>query len=689
MLKITDLEWMYKNIITSRLIDDTEIKMKQLSQAFFQISSAGHEGIQTAAAFVLRPGHDQFLCYYREKAICLGLGVTPYEMLCQANGNLGDTASLGRQMPANMGNSALNIVSRSSCTGSQFLQACGVAQAVDILSLTEEAPSDAITYVSCGDGTVAQGEFWEGISTASINKLRVLFMVQDNGYAISTPTWVGTPGGSISEALKKFPGLKVFQVDGNCPIESTKVMQKARKYLLEKNEPVLIHAKVTRAYSHSLSDDQKFYKSDKELKEDKKNDVIDIFTKYLIKEKKFSKKELDEFQKEVNEQVMEARKKALNTPWPKSESSCDFLYSDEVDIRDKNIFSEEENIVSSEELPMAKAINSVLKSELATNSRMMVFGQDIADFSDTKKFKNKSLVGKGGVFKVTSGLQRDAKPYQVFNSALAEASIVGRAVGMSMVGLKPVVEIQFFDYIWTAFMQLKNEMATTRYRSGGDYKSPMVVRTAIGGYIKGGALFHSQCEESIFTTIKGLYVAFPSNAKDAQGLLRTAIRCDDPVMFFEHKHLYYQGYNRAPYMGDDFMIPFGKASTVREGSDLSIICWGALVQKSLVVANELVSEGYDVEVIDLRTLAPYDQDSILLSLKKTNRILIAHEASLTCGFGSEIAAWISKEGFKYLDAPVSRVGSKDCHIPYNPDLEDDILVQVEDVKKSALELLKY
>lgn len=689
MLKNEDLEWMYKNIITSRLIDDTEIKMKQLSQAFFQISSAGHEGIQTAAAFVLRPSYDQFLCYYREKAICLGLGVTPYEMLCQANGNSGDTASKGRQMPANMGNSSLNIVSRSSCTGSQFLQACGVAEAMNVLAITDEAPDDGITYVSCGDGTVAQGEFWEGISTASINKLRVLFMVQDNGYAISTPTWVGTPGGSISEALAKFPGLKVFQVDGNCPIESTKVMLKAKKYLIKKNEPVLVHAKVTRAYSHSLSDDQKFYKTDKELKHDKNNDVIEIFSKYLIKEKKFTKKQLVGFKEEVKELVMDARVRALKTPWPKSSTSCDYLYSDEVSVKDKDLFSENEDMGDTEELPMAKAINLVLKSELAKNSRMMVFGQDIADFSDTKKFKDEKLVGKGGVFKVTSGLQRDARPYQVFNSALAEASIVGRAVGMSMIGLKPVVEIQFFDYIWTAFMQLKNEMATTRYRSGGDYKSPMVVRTAIGGYIKGGALFHSQCEESIFTAIKGLHVAFPSNAKDAQGLLRTAIRCDDPVMFFEHKHLYYQGYNRSPYMGGEYMIPFGKAKTIRKGSDLSIICWGALVQKSLVVANNLVAEGYDIEVVDLRTLAPYDQDAILESLKKTNRILIAHEASMTCGFGSEIAAWLSKAGFEYLDAPVSRIGSKDCHIPYNPDLEDDILVQVDDVAKAALDLLKY
>jgi 2-oxoisovalerate dehydrogenase E1 component len=688
-VKKKDLLWMYRNILMSRAIDDTEIKMKKNAQAFFQISSAGHEGIQTASAFALRAGYDQFLCYYREKAICLGLGVTPYEMLCQANGNLGDTASKGRQMPANMGNKKLNIVSRSSCTGSQFLQACGVSQANDILSLTKKSPNDSITYVSCGDGTVAQGEFWEGITCASVNNLRVLFMVQDNGYAISTPTWVGTPGGSISKALDDFPNLKIYEVDGNCPIQSLDTINKAKEHLIKNKGPVLIHARVTRAYSHSLSDDQKFYKSEQEIVRDKEMDVIPNYTEYLLNNTRITQKDLDKIQLEVKTQVSSARAKALKTDWPKAETSCDYLLSSEIDIKDESIFHEKIQIKDNEDLPMAKAINEVLKAEIKLNEQMIVFGQDIADFSDVKKFKDKNLVGKGGVFKVTSGLQKEAKDYQVFNSALAEASIVGRAVGMAMMGLRPVVEIQFFDYIWTAFMQLKNEMATTRYRSGGEYMNPMVVRTAIGGYVKGGALFHSQCEESIFTAIKGLHVAFPSNSKDAQGLLRTAMRADDPVMFFEHKHLYYQGYNRDPYQGDDYMIPFGKAKIVNSGSDLTIVTWGAIVQKSLVVASEYAQEGKTIEVIDLRTLAPYDKETILNSLKKTNRILIAHEASITCGFGAEIAAMVSKEGFQDLDAPVSRLGSKDCHIPYNPDLEDDILVQTEDVRAAVKELLAF
>ncbi|MBT4791677.1 MAG: dehydrogenase, partial [Halobacteriovoraceae bacterium] len=455
-----DLGWMYENILLSRSVDDAEIKMKKHSQAFFQISSAGHEGIQTASAFVLKSAYDHFLCYYREKAICLGLGVTPYEMFCQANGNLGDTASLGRQMPANMGNKKLNIVSRSSCTGSQFLQACGVAQAMDILSLTDKAPNDAITYVSCGDGTVAQGEFWEGISCASVNNLRVLFMVQDNGYAISTPTWVGTPKGSISKTLADFPNLKIFTVNGNCPIQSLHVVSEAKNHLLKNKGPVLIHAKVTRAYSHSLSDDQKFYRSEKELAENTRQDVIPNFTKFLLDNNYFTQNELIKFQQKIESNIDQARTKALKVDWPHADTSCDFLLSNDVDVTDSKLFTENSSVMDAkDELPMAKAINEVLKCEVLRNKEMVMFGQDIADFSDVKKFQDSALVGKGGVFKVTSGIQKVAKDYQVFNSALAEASIIGRAVGMSMMGLKPVVEIQFFDYIWTAFMQLKNEMA--------------------------------------------------------------------------------------------------------------------------------------------------------------------------------------------------------------------------------------
>lgn len=685
---------MLRNIFISRKVDDAEIGMRKQSQAFFQISGAGHEGILTAAGMVLKPRHDYFVCYYRDRALCLALGVTPYEMLCQANGNTGDTASHGRQMPAHWGNIKLNIVNKSSCTGTQFLQACGVAEGgkyLESLAL-KDSPiynTDEIVYVSTGDGTTSQGEFWEGLTTACVNKLPVLFMVEDNGYAISVPTFVQTPAGSISKALENFPGLKIFTVDGNCPIESYAVMKEAETYLRAGNGPVLVHATVTRPYSHSLSDDQGMYRTKAELEEEKQIDVFNSFPKFLVESNLFTEKEIEEVKTLVNTEVKEALKKTLETPWPAKDTYADHLYSETVDITSDK-FSTEAQFTGKDDIPLAAAINKTLRTEIAKNPLIRMFGEDVADFSELHKMDNPDLKGKGGVFKVTSGCQRAGRDGQVFNSPLAEANIIGRAIGQAIRGLKPIVEIQFFDYIWTAYMQLKNEMATLRYRSGGDFKCPMVIRVPIGGYLRGGAIYHSQSGESLFTHIPGIRVAFPSNALDAIGLLRTAIRADDPVLFLEHKHLYYQGYNRTADPGDDYMIPFGKAKVVREGSDATIVCWGALVQKSIDAAKKIQEEsGATVEVIDARTLAPFDMEAVKKSLKKTNRILICHEENKTSGYAGEIAARINEECFEYLDAPILRVCSKDTHVAYCPDLEEVILPQTNDVMEKLRDLLSY
>lgn len=683
------LLWMVENIFLTRAVDDTEIKMKVHSQSFFQISTAGHEGVQTAAALVLKSSHDQFICYYRQKAICLGLGVTPYEMFCQANGNTGDTASKGRQMPGNAGNKKLNIISRSSCTGTQFLQACGVSEAGLILSKLkskEDAFGDEITYVSCGDGTTSQGEFWEGLSTAVVKQLPILFMVEDNGYAISTPTSVQTPDGSISKCFKNFPGLLVVEFNGNCPIESYAALRGVESHLRKRKGPVLVHAHVHRVYSHSLSDDHAHYRAPKELEKIKKEDVLVSFPQFLIKEKLVSVSEIDEIKKKVKQMTSQALEECLKTAWAPKETSCDYLYSDTVSISDKTLFNEQEHL-GDENISMAQAINMTLKHEVKTNPKLIVFGEDVADNTNLKTHQTHKLKGKGGVFKITHGLQSVARDYQVFNSPLAEANIVGRAIGMAIRGLRPVIEIQFLDYIWTAFMQIKNEMATTRYRSGGDYKNPMVIRVASGGYTQGGALFHSQSAESIFSHIPGIYIAYPTNTKDAVGLLRTAMRCDDPVIFLEHKQLYYQGYNRSPYPGDEYMLPFGKAAVVKEGIHATVICWGALVHK----AQEAVKKfpNHSIEIIDLRTINPLDMDTIKKSVHKTHRVLIVHEAGLTSGFGSEIAARLAKDCFSSLDAPILRLAAKDCHIPYNPDLEADILPQIEDVVEKLKELLTF
>lgn len=692
-LSKADLKWFLHNVYVSRKTDDAEISMKKQNKAFFQISGAGHEGILSAVAKVLKPKHDYFIPYYRDRALCLGLGVTPYEMLCQANGNTGDTASHGRQMPAHWGNVKLNIVSKSSCTGTQFLQACGVAEAGLHLKKMKLKDSPVyhdqeIVYTSCGDGTTSQGEFWEGLTTACVNKLPVLFMVEDNGYAISTPTWIQTPGGSISKALENFPGLKIFTCDGNCPVESFDTMVEVEKYMRQGKGPALVHATVTRPYSHSLSDDHGFYRTKEDLADEATRDVFNSFPKFLTETGLMTSEEVKTALDEASKEVKDAMKEALETAWPSPDTYMDHLYSPDVDPTSSE-FETQANLQGKEDIPLASAINMTLKSEIKKNPLMMVFGEDVADFTEVEKYDNPELKGKGGVFKVTHGVQKAAKPGQVFNSPLAEANIIGRAIGMAMRGLKPVVEIQFFDYIWTAYMQLKNEMGTTRYRSGGDFKCPMVVRVPIGGYLRGGAMYHSQSGESLFTHTPGIRVVYPSNALDAIGLLRTAIRCDDPVMFLEHKHLYYQGYNRTADPGEDFMIPFGKARVVKEGKDATIVCWGALVQKSVDAAKELEKEGYSVEILDARTIAPFDYEAVYKSLKKTHRLLICHEEHKTSGYAGEIAARVNEECFEALDAPILRVASKDTHVAYCPDLEEVILPQTSDVAAALRKLLEY
>ena len=681
----------HRCMLVSRKLDDKEIQLKNQSQIFFQISGAGHEAVLVAAGLMLRPGYDWFFPYYRDRALCLQLGMTPLEMLLAGVGAKDDPNSGGRQMPSHWGHRALHIVSASSPTGTQVLHSVGAAEAGVIYSRVRQIPDreskyrdDEIAYVSLGEGATSEGEFWEALSTACTKSLPVLFLVEDNGYAISVPVEVQTPGGDISRLVRSFPGLHVDSIDGTDFFASLEALREATAYVRARKGPSFVHARVIRPYSHSLSDDEKLYKPPAEREAEARRDPIARFAEFLQSHGLATADDLQAMAAEVHHEVNEAAQKALAAQKPDKSSAALWVYSPDVDPSAAQF--ETEPHPESKPDTMVTALNRTLKDEMARDARIVLFGEDVADAS--KKEALPLVPGKGGVFKLTHGLQRLYGDDRVFNSPIAEASIIGRAVGMAVRGLKPVVEIQFFDYIWPAMMQLRDEMSMMRYRSGNTWSCPMVVRVPIGGYIRGGP-YHSQSGESIFAHCPGIRIAYPSTAVDAAGLLRTSIRCDDPVLFLEHKHLYRQTYNKGEYPGKDFMIPFGKASLRRDGDDLIVVTWGALVQRSLLAAQQAEKEGISAAVLDLRTIAPYDWKTIAAHVKRTSRIVVAHEDQVTCGFGAEIAARVAGELFEHLDAPIRRVGALDTPVAYSPILEEAILPQASDILNAIRETAKY
>ena len=697
----------YRLMYLSRRIDDREILLKRQQKIFFQISGAGHEALQVAAALALKPGYDWFFPYYRDRALCLTLGVTPLQMFLQAVGSADDPASGGRQMPTHWSSTALHIVSTSSSTATQVLHAVGCAEAGRYFSQHPEAAAkssddyrafhevqfqaDEVALATIGEGSTSQGEFWEAISAASNKKLPVLFCVEDNGYAISVPVEVNTPGGNISRLVANFPNFFFAEVDGTDPEASLRAFQAAAAHCRAGLGPALVHGHCIRPYSHSLSDDDKLYRSAAEREADALRDPLTKMQMRLLREGILTVEQITELEQTADREAAEAAEEALRAPLPEIATITRHVYSEDLDPTRVAFGTEQPKATNGKGTApktMADLINACLHDEMRRDPRIVVYGEDVADAS--REAALSEVKGKGGVFKLTAGLQAKFGSERVFNSQLAEANIVGRAVGYGVRGMKPVVEIQFFDYIWPAMHQIRNELALMRWRSNGAWAAPAVIRVPIGGYLTGGAIYHSQSGESIFTHIPGLRVVFPSNALDANGLLRTAIRCDDPVLFLEHKRLYRETYGRAAYPGPDFAIPFGRAKVVRPGKDLTLVTYGAVVPSALQAAERAQREhGIDVEIIDLRTLNPYDWEAIAQSVRKTSRVIVAHEDMISWGYGAEIAARIADELFEDLDAPVRRVGSMDTFVAYQPVLEDAILPQPETMLKAIRELHAY
>ena len=680
---------LYRTMLLARKVDDKEIQLKRQNKIFFQINGVGHEAVGAALGHVMRPAHDWFFFYYRDRAAALGLGQSPFEQFQQAAGTTECPQSGGRQMPSHFSSPKLNITNTSSPTGSQFLQAVGCAEAglyaaghEDDLGVRFEA--DELVVVTSGDGTTSEGEFWEALNTACNRKLPVVFLIEDNGYAISVPVEVNTAGGSISKLVAAYPDLLIREVDGCDVLATIDALEVAADHCRARKGPALIHAHVIRPYSHSLSDDETHYKTAGEREDEERRDPLNTFPELLTRENIVDPEMLEALESQIIEEVAEAADRAYEGARPTPESALDYVYSPDVDPTSDAFAVAPE--FDGNPTTMVDLLNKCMRDEMRRDERIVMFGEDVADASREEALDE--VKGKGGVFKVTWGLQREFGGRRVFNSPLAEANIVGRAIGMALRGLKPVVEIQFFDYIWPAYHQIRSELATMRWRSNNTFKCPLVVRTSYGGYIRGGAIYHSQSGASLFTAIPGLRVVCPSNALDANGLLRTSIRCDDPVLFLEHKHLYRQTYNKAAYPGPEHSIPLGLANIVQPGDDVTVITYGATVNRTLQACRKL-GDAVSVEIIDLRTLSPVDWDTIHRSVRKTSKALVLYEDSLSWGYGAELAARLSEDLYTELDGPVRRLAATDTFVGYAPELEDFILPQVDDIAAAIREAASF
>lgn len=660
-----DLRQVLRTMMLSRRLDEKMLTLLKQGKGFFHIGCAGHEAAQAGLGTHLRGGHDWFCMYYRDLTMSLMVGMTPRDTMLAHLAKADDPSSGGRQMSEHFGHRALNIMTTSSSVGAQFLPGVGFALA------SQRRGDDAVTYISCGDGATSQGAFHEGLNWSARAKAPALFHIQDNKYAISVPITEQTAGANVYNITAGYEGLTRARYDGTDFFTAYAVGKAAVEHIRAGKGPVALVADVVRLLPHSSSDSHDKYRTTEELERDRRRDPIERMVARLLESGVMTQQQVEALRKEVAAEVDEAAAWAQAQPDPDPATATRYTYDE-----DPPDLAYEASEPSGELIVMVDAINQALDEEMARDARVIVYGEDVAG-------------GKGGVFTATRGLTAKHGPERCFNSPLAEHSIVGSAVGFAAAGLKPVVEIQFADYIWPAMQQIRNQLAPFRYRSNNAWSAPVVIRAPCGGYIHGG-LCHSQNIESIFAHFPGLLVAMPSNAADAKGLLKTAIRLNDPVLFLEHKALYRQGPARSPAPDADYLLPFGKARTVRQGADLTIVTYGALVYKALHAAKLLEREdGVETEIIDIRTMYPLDSEAILASVRRTNRVLVLYEDHEFVGFGAEIAAQIANHAFDHLDAPVKRVAGAFSWIPFAEPLERAVLPQDEDVLRGAREVLAY
>lgn len=657
----------YELMVTSRYIDEKMAKMvKQNKGGTFQLSAAGHELVGVVAAQALIAGKDWGFAYYRDQPFALGIGCDIKELFGAFLGRATRNHSSGRMMPYHYSHKELRLFCQSSVVGSQFLHAVGRAWAIKNLG------KDEVVYVSGGDGATSQGDFHEAMNFASIHKLGIIFVIQSNGWAISVPAHEQTSGGSVAHFVQGYKDIVLHEVEGNHYTQMQLAMEEAVERARKGYGASCIVAHVPRLAAHSNSDDPKKYRSEKDCDREALRDPLPIFAHWLQQEGFFNQDEIAEIHERIKEKVEEAAAGAEKIPLPEKGSASLHVFAPfDPPQTLEEIKGEGEKIV------MIDAINHALCEEMEFNPYVVIFGQDVAH-------------GKGGVFGATRGLTEKFGTNRCFNTPLAESTIIGIAVGIAADGLHlPVAEIQFADYLWTGINQLFNEVASIHYRSNGEWQVPIVIRMPCGGYIQGGP-YHSQSIEGFLAHCPGLKVVIPSNSADAKMLLKTAIRDPNPVVFLEHKGLYrQQKFSAQEEPGKTALLPFGQARVVHEGKELTVVAWGMMVLMALEIAEKLACEGVSVEVVDIRTIVPLDMATILTSVKKTGKVIVAHEAPQNCGFGAEVVARIAKEGFVFLDAPIERVAGLDAPVPYSKPLENEVLPQLADLELSIRKLLKY